>query len=385
MTENLKSYRLKLFKDALALEKPDRIPHRSYYTTWVLFDSGFKLIDCVNDYELQKQAVINFYNKYKFDCMATGAVCTYKICKTLGTNWYNLDIENDIVSCIDQPMCENYDEIKEFIAEPRKFIYEKWMRRKFQEFNDEMPASRIQDVFDARAEMIQANMDIMEATKDFDIVPMTRAMAPITPLEHMINYYVGIKGMPVLLRRNTELFKDFAAAIFDYACKPAFDMINAMPDGEDMTSAFDGHIMLLAHTLLSPKQFDEFYWPYIDLGINTFLNKGKTVYIQLQGEGKRFLDHLADIPKGRMCLHPEKDDVIEVHKMLPNLCMMGGMPIQMLAHSTPEDCVAEAKRVIDAFEGKGFILSQDRMGAYRYDTESANLKAVSDFVQEYRI
>lgn len=379
----LKQYRLKLFKAAMELKKPDRTPHRSYYTTWVIFDAGYRLMEAINDYGKQEDAVRQFYLKYHFDIMATGALANYAISHTLGTNWYNLDEEKDIVSCIDKPMCENYDEIREFINEPRKFIYEKWMPRKYQCFDNTLPAQKIKDTLKARDAWLSASAKIGRLADEFGIPPMTRAMAPITPLEHMINYYVGIKGMPILLRRDKELFKSFADAIFDYACKPAFAMIDALPEGEDMTSAFDGHIMLLAHSLLSPKQFDEYYWPYIDKGIQSFVSKGKTVYIQLQAEGKRFLDYLNDIPKGKMCLHPEKDDILEIKERFPNLCVMGGMPLQMLSHSTPAECVSQAKRVIDEIGSDGFILSQDRMGAYPNDTISENLKAVCDFVQEY--
>jgi len=387
MSENsmtLKQERIQLFRDATANKKTYRIPHRSYFTTWMFFDAGYRLIEASADYDKHYESVRNHYEQYHFDGMSCGTLCNYAISRTLGTNWYHYDSEADAISCVDQPIIREYSEIKDYIDNPKKFIYEKWMTRKYETFTNDMPASKMQEVFKARDEFFAANVRIGKLAQEFEIPAMSAAMAPITPLEHMIDYYLGIKETSILMRRDPGLFEAFSDAIYEYACKPAYDRIYAMPDGPDMNYAFDGHIMLLAHTLLNKKQFDKYYWPYIEKGLRAFTDKGKTVHIQLQGHGRWFLDYLKDMPKGMLDLQPELDDVFEVRKILPDMCLSAGVSLNLLGHGTPEECVAQARRICEELGDQGLILTQDKMGAYPKDCKRENLKAVSEFVQNYR-
>lgn len=382
--KKLRQERIGLFRAATANQKTDRIPHRSYFTTWMFFDAGFRLIEAAEDYDKQEQSVREHYEKYHWDGMACGPQCNYGISRTLGTNWYHYDAEADAISCVDQPMIREYGEIREYIDSPKKFIYEKWMPRKYETFNDELPAERMQAVFTARDAYFAAAAKIGRLADEFGLPPMAQAMAPITPLEHMIDYYLGIKETSILMRRDAALFQSFADAICNYACEPAYRAIDALPDGPNLDYAFDGHIMLLAHTLLNRKQFEKYYWPYIERGLKAFTDRNKTVHIQLQGKGMYFLEHLQDQPKGLLDLQPELDDVFEVRKMLPDMCLSAGVSLNMLGHGTPEDCVAQARKICEELGGHGLILTQDKMGAYPKDCKTENLLAVSRFVQEYR-
>lgn len=380
----LRQERIQLFRDATANKKTYRIPHRSYFTTWMFFDAGYRLVDAADDYEKHYQSVRQHYEKYHWDAMSCGPLCNYGISRTLGTNWYNYDIEADAISCVDQPMIQDYSEIKEYIEDPKKFIYEKWMTRKYQSFNNDMPISKLQATFEARDAYFAAGARIGKLADEFDLPAVSAAMAPITPLEHMIDYYLGIKETSILMRRDPGLFMAFADAINEYACEPAYRRIEAMPDGPDMNYCFDGHIMLLAHTLLNKKQFDKYYWPYIERGLRAFTSKNKTVHIQLQGKGMWFLDYLKDQPQGLLDLQPELDDVFEVRKILPNMCLSAGVSLNLLGHGTPEECVAQARRICEELGDHGLILTQDKMGAYPKDCKYENMRAVAEFVQEYR-
>ncbi len=382
--QKLRQERIQLFRDATANKKTYRIPHRSYFTTWMFFDAGYRLIEAADDYDKHKESVRQHYEKYHFDGMSFGPLCNYGMSRTLGTNWYNYDTEADAISCVDKPMIQDYSEIKEYIDNPKKFIYEKWMSRKYETFRNDLPIERMQAVFEARDAYFGAAGNIGKLAAQYGVPGMSQTMAPITPLEHMINYYLGIKETSILMRRDKGLFKAFADAICEYACEPMYRYIESLPDGPNMDYAFDGHIMLLAHTLLNRKQFDDYYWPYIERGLNAFTSKNKTVHIQLQGKGMYFLDYLKDQPKGLLDLQPELDDVFEVRKMLPDMCISAGVSLNLLGHGTPEECVAQARRICEEMGDHGLILTQDKMGAYPKDCKTENLLAVSRFVQEYR-
>ncbi|MDR3645182.1 MAG: uroporphyrinogen decarboxylase family protein, partial [Clostridia bacterium] len=110
----------------------------------------------------------------------------------------------------------------------------------------------------------------------------------------------------------------------------------------------------------------------------------KTCYIFSEGSTKRFWSYFKDLPKGHFAFHVEQDDIFEFKKELPNCCAVGGMHASLLGGGTKEQCVSYAKHLIDELGGEGFILSQDKMISYRNDTNPENLKAVCDFVREYR-
>ncbi len=380
----LKQERIKLFRDATANKRTYRTPHRSYFTTWILFDAGYRLVDSVDNYANHADAARKHYELYKWDGCGFGITCNYAMSKALGTNWYNYDMEADAISCVDQPVLHDFDEYREFIANPKKVIYEKWMTRKYPKFNDEMDVSLVDNAIKTRDEYFAANMEISKMADEYEVPGMSGGMAPINPLEYMIDYYTGIKGMPILMRRDPGLFREFCDALNDYHCEPMYRMLENAPEGPNMNLAFDGNVMLLAHSFLNEKQFDEYYWPYIGRGIRCFTDKNKTCHIQLQAHGRRFFDHLYDMQNGLLDLQPELDSPFEVRKLLPNMCLSAGVSLNKLGHDTPEVCADEARKILTELGDQGLILTQDKMGAYPNDCQRENLLAVCEVVQNFR-
>ena len=151
-----------------------------------------------------------------------------------------------------------------------------------------------------------------------------------------------------------------------------------------MTAAFDYDLTLLCHTILNNRQFEELLWPFMKETFDVLAEKKMTVRLFMEGSSKRFWDYFKDLPKGLIVMHPEADDVFEIRKELPNVAIMGGMPVQLLGNGTKEECVDRVKCLFDEL-GKdgGFILSQDKMVSFRNDAKPENVKAVCEFVREY--
>jgi len=98
----------------------------------------------------------------------------------------------------------------------------------------------------------------------------------------------------------------------------------------------------------------------------------------------RFKEFFQDIPKGTVVMHLEDDNIREVRRELPNLALAGGMPLEHLGYGTPEQCVDDAKRLIDDL-GEGYILSMTKNAAYKDDMKRENLLAVMEFCREYKL
>ena len=70
----LKSYRIKLCRDAASFKKPDRIPHISFYITWPILDSGYKLSEALYDWDIMEKVMKEHQERYNFDaiqCLGT--------------------------------------------------------------------------------------------------------------------------------------------------------------------------------------------------------------------------------------------------------------------------------------------------------------------------
>jgi uroporphyrinogen-III decarboxylase len=154
-----------------------------------------------------------------------------------------------------------------------------------------------------------------------------------------------------------------------------------------IASDYEGYIApiqigMLAHSILNEKQFEELYWPYMKKAIDFCAEKNIRILLYCEAEVLRLAEFLQEIPKGLAILQHEKDDIFELRKRLPNMALMGGMPLDVLGNASPKECVDHAKKLIDTL-GDGFVLCQNKMGCTKNDINRENLLAVNEFALNY--
>ena len=387
--EELRAYRTKLFRDATMMQtKPDRIPHMSFFVTWKILDAGYKLSEAMNDYTIMEKVVREHQEKYGFDAMYEHGVRNVtRLPGALGGLTYQIDDEAGVISYPDNALCQ-FDELDELIASPNKFFWEKGMARKYPMWADK--TVRVEDMqnmimeFGAFSAFNGKMLGILR-----DEYGMPTVTAPSTPpyfgLDFLFNTILGIKGLSVAMRKDPGKVDAAIEALNATYFDPALQALKASPDGPYMDACFDFDITLLCHTILNQKQFERFLWPNLKDVLDTLAAKGKTVRLFMEGSTKRYWEYLKDYPKGMITMHVEQDDVFEMRKELPNVAIMGGMPCTLLGHGTKQECLDLTKRLCDELGGDGgFILSQDRMVSFPNDANPENVKAVCDFVREYR-
>ena len=72
-------------------------------------------------------------------------------------------------------------------------------------------------------------------------------------------------------------------------------------------------------------------------------------------------------------------------KVLPNVCVAGGMPNELLGKGSISECVDYAHGMLDSLAPGGrYIYSESKMLTYKNDAKRENLKAVTEFVRDYR-
>ena len=203
-------------------------------------------------------------------------------------------------------------------------------------------------------------------------------------IEHLMETALGIKQLSIMMRRNPEKIKHFVDTWDEREVRPAINKILAGKDGPNLKYCFDSSIVMLAHNILNPKQFEEYYWPRLEPLLKAYAAKKKNVRIYTEGSIGRYAEYFKDIPKGTLTFHIENDDPFELRKLLPNVAIMGGLSTELLGSGTPDECVAYTRRLFEELGSEGgFILSQGKMLSFRNDAKSENLKAVCDFVSDY--
>lgn len=370
--------------------KPDRIPHVSFFVTWKILDSGYRLSEAMNDYSIMETVVRQHQEKYGFDAIFEyGGRNAVRIPEALGGNTYKIDDDAGTVNYVDVAICES-DELDELIQDPNKLFWEKGMAKKYPCWADKtVTVEDVQRALDEQMKFIQYHMNISKImTEEYGMPSFTCPTNGFTypGIDFMFNTIRGIKGLSVDMRKNPGKVDEAVAALDELYFKPGLETLKNAPEGPNLDYCFDYDITLLCHTILNQKQFERWLWPDLKAVLDTLAEKKKTVRLFMEGSCKRFWEYLKDYPKGIITMHPEQDDVFEIREALPNCAILGGMPVSLLGQGTRQECLDRTKRLCDELGADGgFILCQDKMVSFKNDANPENLKAICEFVKEYRV
>ena len=138
---------------------------------------------------------------------------------------------------------------------------------------------------------------------------------------------------------------------------------------------------------MTPRIYDEFFWPYAKKMIDIFVNHGFRVYNHWDNDLTPYLEtisHMADgLPKGRLLLDLEKTDMRKAKEILGGkICIYGNVPSALLCFGTVEDVDAYCKQLIeDCAPGGGYVLGTEC--EVPWNAKPENVKAVVDAADKY--
>ena len=395
--QELADYRLKLHADAMdPNKKPDRIPHMSFFVTWKILDSGYKLTEAMSDWDVMEKVMRQFQERYNFDShIEFGNRNNYLTSKILGESRYYINDEEGSVNYKDFAMCET-DELIEYAKDPFKFRWTKGMAKKYSWWReDQVDIDMLNAAYKANTDyMMFMGYDmkgrmpkILHDEYGIPYYSESKGFC-MAPIETLFNHLRGIKGLSIDLRRHADIVRE-CLHIMDEDPAMGFnaniERMRNNPAPASDCAVYDYDNTLLAHSILNPKQWEEFYWPYLKPVLETCKEHGWRCRLFTEASSGRFFDYFNELPEGTFALHLENDDIFEAHRKMPRQCMVGGMTTLMLGSATPQQCVDHAKKLIDEVgEDGNFILCQDKMASYRNDCTRENLEAVCNFVQNYR-
>ena len=387
----LKDYRTHIFHDACDFNHPDRIPHLGAYITWKIIDYGCKFSEAFNDYELMEKVVRQFIERYPVDAlMDTGVRNSFNVMEAFGEKgFYYYDDEAEVVGVHPYEIAP-IEDLEEYVADPTKYIWTKALPRKFgQEAWESKTLEIWQKTWDENGKFNAFAGHIGKVlAEEYGLPGLSSPIYGfVTPfIETLFGSVRGIRGLSIDLRRNVDKIKAAVETMDARGIKTVTQKILDGDEGHDYNACFDLSLMMLSHTILHMKNFDEIYWPSLGPFIAACGTKGKNLRITAEGAIMRFSDYFKDLKRGTLTLLLEQDDIFEFRKLLPNVAFIGGMPSTVLGMGTKEECLDITKKLCDEIpvDGGGYIYSTDKFISYRNDAKAENVKACCDYILEYR-
>jgi hypothetical protein len=373
--------KLQLFRDVMQFKKTKTVPLLCNASGWVINDTTYPPAEAYYDPEKMWADIVEFGQRYEFDGYQTnGFVYMFPVFDALGGDaGYQLDTETGAISTVDFNLIYP-EEYPIYAADPNGFMRTAFARKH--------PDLSTEDFLNALMLFMQwgqyAGKASEELFKNTLHRPITNSMTTIVqaPLEILMNASLrGIKDISIDLRRYRANIEELLESCWQQTQLPGFQY-NVAQGNPDFIC--DIYTSLLAHTILNREQFENLYWPYFKQIIDTVAANGRRVHIYCEGEMLRFYEFFQEIPRGVAIFHIEQDDICEVRRRCPNLCLAGGFPTEFLYNASIEQCIDAAKQLIDDM-GEGFIFSTTKLLAYREDARRENLLAVNEFVRNYQV
>ncbi len=134
--------------------------------------------------------------------------------------------------------------------------------------------------------------------------------------------------------------------------------------------------------LMSPQQFQKFYWPHMKELLEALIREGITPWVLVEGVCNTRLEFFKDVTPGKVMYHFEGTDIFKAKAVMRDrCCIRGNVPLSLLALGSPDDVRACCKKLIDecAADG-GYIMDASTVLG---DAKPENVQAMFDFTRQY--
>ncbi len=368
------------------IQEPEFVPVMTNVLTFPLGYSGLKYEDIIEDPDLIVKSNAKFYDDFYADStLFFGPAAPIKTLKRLGSKCFF--VSEDGYSIQHQQNTEmRADEYGKLIADPMKYLIDEIAKRKFPSLNGTKE--------EARKALIDANNYTEElftgyghgmnyVMENYGIAPIIQWPKIYPTLDVLFDKIRGFQGTLTDIRRRRQEVKDAIEAL-----KPYYKKLCTVPGNGPIPTYPFGHDMFHSPAFLGQKDFEELFFPIWAEFALPIINAGGKIFMGMEGKCERYYDFLRDnIPKGGIICALTDDDVFEAKKKIGDyFAIVGGVTTSSLRYKRKEECIDEAKRVLDeCAPGGGFICSTEKALTTLSDVNPENLKAVNDYIHEYGV
>lgn len=374
--------KLKRKEEAINHIESDHVPVIMMQTTWGISYANTKISDVFYDRKRMAQLgsapLKDLYTDFMLGGSLPAPMAAYDFLQPETPQYFISDDGHTMQHKEISPM--KADEYSQLIANPKRYLENVILPRRYPILNRPYPENYkvFKGAYEAVVDFMQGMMYLAEYQKTEFGIPAFFDGSSYMPMDYMMDFLRGFRGTMSDMRRHPEELKEALNALTDYLL-PLYLGPNVPKGGVLMAP-------LHAPPFLSPKQFDEFYWPSFKRVIDAANKKGVRVLLGLEGDWTPHIEKLKEFPKNSLIGTIENVDMFWAKKAVGDyITLIGGMPCNLLKHGTKEECINLTKKLIDECgPNGGYIFSTDKLLMSPGDINIDNYKACLDTILTYK-
>ena len=409
--EQLYQEREKRLYDAVQMKVPDRVPVIFGGTFFACKYAGIPYSAAYYDAPAWKSAFKKMIVELDPDAYGWAmneSGIALEALDTTYTRWPGFSLPPNVAFQITEHEYMKEDEYDLFLADPSDFIVRTWLPRVFGAM---APLSKLPPLMNIGTGI--ASMTAIFASPEFDQFARTmkkageaeavwrktmsdlpqqmktlgfpNGLAPsggvAPPFSTFTNSFRTFNGAAKDMFRQPEKLKAALQKLLDYRIFRAVPAVR-VPGKPTIGMSVEPH--RVSDEFFSPKQFEEFVWPYWKQAMDKTYELGfDIVSMFFEGRRDKQLQYFTDYPRGSMLIRFAETDIFRAKEVLGDrACIMGNVPIALLQVGSTTDVEEYCKKLIKVV-GKdgGFILrcSTD----FTQEAKPENVKAMIDSVEKY--
>ena len=409
--EELYREREKRISDAMRLKEPDRVPVVFWDVPLLACRyAGLPYSAAYYDAPAWRAAFKKMFADLEPDGWAVAGRESGAALEATGTDftrWPGGNLPPDVGNQVTEREFMKEDEYDLFLADPSDFIVRVWLPRVYSSLKPLAKLPPLQNLgsniamtsslfaSDEFIQMARAMKKAGEAAKkwenemgrmDMEMASLGFPEAPLSfggvqpPFSSFSNNFRTFRGVVLDMFRRPEKLKAALEKMVEYRIATAAPAVKI--EGK-LAVGGAGEPHRVSDEFLSPKQFEEFVWPYWKKAINATLNLGyDIVWMFFEGKRDKQLEYFADFPKGSLLIFLESTDIFRAKEILGDrVCLMGNVPLSLLQLGSPQDVEEYCKKLIKVCgKNGGFIMAN---GGGIFNAKPENMKAMTDSVKKY--
>ena len=199
------------------------------------------------------------------------------------------------------------------------------------------------------------------------------------PFDQVMNTLRGMPGTMLDMYRQPDKLLE----LIDSFLQKSLARIARLPQRHD-----NPHVFMATHRgsdgFMSLTQFETFYWPGLKKVILAVIDRGMTPAIFFEGNYTSRLEHLLELPKGKVMAHFDSTDIFRAKEILKgHICIRGNVPGSLLTAGTTQEVKDYCKKLIDVVGKDGGFIVCPRV--VPDDAKAENIHAMIDFTKEYGV
>ncbi len=385
--------RFRRYTTALRNGKPDRVPIRPFVAEFTARYAGYTCQEVTHDYQKAFEAVRRTAMDYDWDAVVSNMVyCWTGLTEAIGLKYYGvpgIHVPKDVGFQYREPPEEaawmppqDYDAL---IADPTGYLLNVWLPR----VSRDVVAPGEPSTARNNLSFLSGGMAMMSYFGAYpeqnrrlrEEVGVVSAIAGIlkAPMDILADKLRGYLGLCTDLFERRDKIMAACEALMPHLFHVALS--SADPDKE-VPIGFWMHRSCVP--LVSPDDFNQFYWPTLKPIILELWKRGHQVLFYAEGNWDAHLETFAELPAGSIVYHVDRGDIFKAHRVLGRkFCLSGGVPNALLGrYGKPEQIRARVKQIIDGVARDGGYI-MDASAIIMNDATPEHMQVLTDCTHEY--